>query len=873
MPEKKKYNIPAVPRILLKYMSLYHKKHSIVEDSEQTFSEIIKSEGSFKAKSWYWGNALKSIASYIKLFLSWRFTMFQNHLKIACRHFIRQKMFSFINIASLAVGLTCGILVFFFIRYEFSYDKYHEDARNIYRVVREHQGETAWTNSSEHPLAASLKQDFPEVLMASRVKKNDEVGVVEYGPKRFYEEDIYFVDQDFLEIFTFPLLSGDKKTALETPFSVLVTQEMAEKYFGDKEPLGKIIQINEWYSDMKHNYEIKGVLKNIPGNSHFMFDFLVSYNSLYSLKRRGRDSVETWSYFEPKTYIKLAPSANPKTVEKKCPAFLEKYKGENASSERIHLQPLTDIHLGGNLRFELENNSDMRIIYMFSAIAFFILIIACLNYINLSVARSTKRAIEVGMRKVVGANKKQLVRQFLVESVAFSILALLISFILVELLWMPFGSLIGKELMSNPFMNLDMVLVFIVIAIIVGFFSGSYPAFFVSSFQPVQIIKGNLKIGSKSSGIFRNSLVVIQFAVSIILIVCAFVIHKQLDFIKKRNLGFDKDQIISIYTLDGDLKKSPEPFKEELMQSPDILGVSASLDLPTTIRRTSSLVRTEEGEERKSELYYTFVDYDFFDVYDMEIIEGRNFSEHFPADRKHSVVINETAAKNLGWENPVGKKLKGQGTEWTIIGLVKDFHFKSLHSKIEPAIFILLNANRTLDYFSIRIDPIDLPSAIGFIREKWERFSSEFPFRYTFLDERIDRIYKSEQRLGKSFDIFTVIALMIAGMGLIGLASFITEQKKKEISVRKILGANFGSIIFLLAGEFMKCIAIAVLIAWPVSYFLMNSWLKNFAYKTSFGAEIFILSGLAASIFALMTVSYQSIKAAVANPVDSLRYE
>jgi putative ABC transport system permease protein len=453
MPEKKKCNIPAVPRILLEYMSRYYKKHSIVGDCEETFSEIEKSEGIFRAKRWYWSNALRSLMGYLKLVISWRFTMLKNHLKIAFRHFIRQKMFSFINIASLAVGLSCGILVLFFIRYEFSYDKYHEDARNIYRVVREHQGETAWYNSSEHPLAASLKHDFPEILIATRVKKNDEVGVVEYGSKRFYEEGIYFVDQDFLEIFTFSLLSGNKTTALKTPFSVLITQEMAEKYFGDKEPLGKIIQINEWYSDTKHNYEIKGVLKNIPDNSHFMFDFLVSYSSLYSLKRGGRDSVETWSYFEPKTYIKMAASVNPKNVEEKCPAFLKKYKGENASTERIHLQPLTDIHLGGNLRFELENNSDMKVVYMFSAIAFSILIIACLNYINLSVARSTKRAIEVGMRKVVGANKKQLVRLFLVESVAFSILALLISFILVELLWTPFGSLMGRELMSNLFMN------------------------------------------------------------------------------------------------------------------------------------------------------------------------------------------------------------------------------------------------------------------------------------------------------------------------------------------------------------------------------------------------------------------------------------
>jgi putative ABC transport system permease protein len=515
----------------------------------------------------------------------------------------------------------------------------------------------------------------------------------------------------------------------------------------------------------------------------------------------------------------------------------------------------------------------MRIIYIFSSIAFFIILIACLNYVNLSVARSTKRAIEVGVRKVVGANKTQLIRQFLVESVAFSILALLISLIFVDLAWPAFGALIGRELLSNPIHKLDMALVIIGIAIITGFFSGSYPAFYISSFQPIQIIKGTLRIGSKSSAFFRNSLVVVQFVVSIFLIICTFVIHDQLDYIKNRNLGFDKDQIITIYTLDGNLKRNPAPFKNELLGIPNISGATASLDLPTTIRRRSSLVWIDEGEERKSEFYYTFVDSDYFHVYDMEIIKGRNFSEDFPTEKDQAVVINETASQSLGWENPIGKKIKSHSIEWTVIGVTKDFHFESLYSKIEPMIFIALNKNRGLDYFSVKVNPIDLPSTLGLIREKWEKFSPEFPFQYYFLDERIDRVYKAEQRFGKSFNIFTIIALLIASMGLIGLASFISEQKRKEISVRKILGANFKSIIFLLANEYLKCIAVAVVIAWPVGYFIMNRWLKNFAYRTNLGVEIFLLSGLLAFVFALMTVSYQSIKAAVANPVDSLRYE
>jgi putative ABC transport system permease protein len=798
--------------------------------------------------------------------------MLKNYLKVILRNLKEQKGYSFINIASLAIGLSCCLLIMLYIRYEFSYDKYHNDAQYIYRLVREHQGELTWYNSSEHPLAASLKEDFPEVVKATRVKKNDEVGVVEHESKRFNEAGIYFVDQDFLDIFTFPLLSGDVRTALKEPFSVLITQEMAEKYLGNEEPMGKTLRIKEWYGEKKYDYKIRGVLENIPQNSHFRFDFLVSYNTLYTLKRGGIDSVETWDYYEPKTYVRLASPADPIELEGKFPAFLRKYKGEESASERLHLQPLTGIHLGGNLLFELETNSDMRYIYLFSAIAFFIMLIACLNYVNLSVARSTKRAVEVGMRKVVGANKAQLVRQFLVESIAFSILAFLISFLLVDLVLSAFGSLIERNLTLSLSQDLDMVLVFLGLAVFIGFLSGSYPAFYISSFHPIQVIKGTLKIGSKSSAVFRNSLVVVQFAVSIILIVCTFVIHNQLNYIRNRNLGFDREQIVTVYTMDRNLKSNPESLKKELLKNPGILGASASLDLPITVRRTSNVEWDEQGERRKSGLYFTFVDYDYFKVYDMEVVKGRSFSEDFPTDKEQAVVINETAARNLGWEEPVGRRIYSQGREFTVIGMIKDFHFQSLYRRIDPLVFLFYEG-RGIDYFSIKVNPSNIPSTIDFIEEKCRRFSPEFPFQYAFLDERVDGIYKAEQRLGRSFNIFTFIALSIACLGLIGLASFISEQKRKEIGIRKVLGADIRSIIGLLAREYVKCVAVAVVIAWPIGYFVMSRWLQNFAYRISIGIEVFILSGLLAFVFALLTVSYQSIKAAVANPADSLRYE
>ena len=800
------------------------------------------------------------------------FMLFGNYLKVALRNIKLRKGYSFINIAGLAVGLSCCILILLYIRYEFSYDKYHNDSQYIYRVVREHHGRSVWDNSSEHPLAASLKEDFPEVVKATRVKKNDEVGVVEYNSKRFNEEGIYFVDQDFLEIFTFPLVIGDIHTALNEPFSVLITQEMAEKYFGNEEPVGKILRIKEWYAEKKYDYKIKGVLKNIPENSHFTFDFLLSYNTLYTLKRGGRDSVETWSYYEPKTYIKLESHAKPIDLEGKFPAFLRKYKGKESASERLRLQHLTDIHLGGNLRFELETNSDMRYIYLFSAIAFFIMLIACLNYINLSVARSAKRAIEVGMRKVVGANKVQLVRQFLGESLVFSLLALMISVLLVGLVLPAFGYLIERNLTLSLFQDLDMLLVFLGIAVFIGMLSGSYPAFFISSFHPIQIIKGTLRIGSKSSAVFRNSLVVVQFVLSIVLIVCTFVIHNQLSFIRNRNLGFDKEQMVTVYTMDRNLKRNSEPLKRELLKNPEILGVSASLDLPTTIRRTSTIEWEEQGERRKLGLNYTFVDYDFFNVYDIEVTKGRKFSEDFSTDKEQAVVINEAAARNLGWEEPIGRRFQTQGREWTVIGVIKDFHFQSLYWEIAPLVF-LFHEGRGIDYFSIKVSPSNIPGTLGFIEEKWIKFSPEFPFQYAFLNERVDKIYKAEQKLGQSFNTFTLVALFIACLGLIGLASFISEQKRKEIGIRKVLGADFQSIIVLLARDFVKCIAVAAVIAWPIGYFVMERWLQNFVYRTGIGIEIFILSGLLTFVIALTTVSYQSIKDALANPVDSLRYE
>jgi putative ABC transport system permease protein len=798
--------------------------------------------------------------------------MINHYLRVLIRNFRRQKSYSLINLSSFVIGLSCAILVFLFVRYEFSYDRYHENSGRIYRVLREHQGDAAWSNSSEHPLAAALQAEFPEVVKATRLKKNDEVGVVEHGDKRFYEEAIFFADQDFLGIFSFPLVSGDASTALREPFSVLLTRPMAEKYFGAEDPVGKSLRIQEWYSRKKYDYQVKGVLRDIPKNSHFHFDFLISYNTMYSLKSGGIKSVESWAYYEPKTYVELSSGADARKLESKFPAFLRKHKGEEAASERIHLQPLTRIHLGGNMRFEIEPNSDMRLISMISAIALCILVIASLNYTNLSVAQTAKRAVEVGMRKVVGADRPQLFGQFLGESVAFAVLAYGLSLLVVDLVLPAFNSLIERDVSLDLAANAGWLAACFGIAVLVGVLSGSYPAFLVSAFEPLQIIKRTSRVGSKRSAVFRNSLVVSQFVVAIGLLVCTFVIHDQLTYIRNKDLGFGRDEVLTIFTMDAALKSNPEPFKRELLKNPHILGVTASLDLPTTIRRSTTVGWDDKGQQRESGMNFTYIDDDFLDVYGIPLEKGRNFSSAFPTDKNEAIILNATAAKELGWDDPIGKKAVAVGREWTIVGVMKDFNFQSLHWKIDPLVCVL-NEGRGMDYFSIKVRLDGIPGTLAFIEKKWKEFSPEFPFHFAFLDERIDTLYKTEQRLGRSVNIFASLALVIACSGLFGLVSFLVEQKRREIAIRRVLGADFRTIICLLTREYAKCLGLAAVIAWPIGYFAMRSWLRNFAYRTSLTVPMFLGAALAAFAIAATVVSLQTYRAAAANPIESIRYE
>jgi putative ABC transport system permease protein len=607
--------------------------------------------------------------------------MFKNYFKISLRNIKKQKSYSFINIFGLTIGLSCSILILFYIQYEFSFDKYHQNAKDIYRVVMKQPGNVYQGmdrfNVTPGALKDALLVEFPEVLSASRVQMRS--GIINYEGNRFTENRICLADPEFLKIFTFPLKLGDPEVVLNKPFSILISQTMSEKYFADEDPIGKTLLVNN-----EHEYLITGIIENIPKNSHFTFDFLASFSSMYAI-RGGRDRVERWNSNSYQTYIQLQNDFNKNKLEAKFPEFVKRYKGAESTHQFI-LEPLTGIHLGGNLNFEIETNSDVRYIYLFSAIGFFILFIACLNYMNLSTARSINRNKEIGVRKVVGARRSNLIFQFFGDSLLFSFIALLISMIFIWVLLPIFGSLLNRELSIGLLNNISILSTIIGLSIFVGIIAGSYPALFLSSLQPINIIKGTIsrKSGTTKSSKFRNSLVLIQFVISIILIVCTLAIYNQLHFIQNKNLGFTKEHILTIYNQDKNLSDNYGPFKNELIKNPDIFEVIVSENLPVTIRSNSTAKWEGQTEDDKMNIYRARVDYDFIDFYKMKLIEGRNFSPEIITDKQDAFILNKTAAKALGWENPIGKPFGFNSQKGVVIGVIDDFHYYPLYLKIEP---------------------------------------------------------------------------------------------------------------------------------------------------------------------------------------------
>jgi putative ABC transport system permease protein len=792
--------------------------------------------------------------------------MINNYIKVTIRNFSRQKIYSLINITGLSLGMGLFILIFLYIQNELSYDRFHEKADRIYRVAEESvQSGSPVSHANIFPIIApNLVKELPEILNAVRFEKGHRFLIKKNGNK-FIENHFFYADSSVFDIFTFPLIKGNPETALRDPFSLLLTEEAAHKYFGDKNPLGLTLNINNG-----QDYKITGVLKNTPQNSHIKFDFLAS---LSTLEAQDQNYGKIWGSMSAYTYVLLAPGSTPLEVEKKFSGFIRKHRNQKAAQRwKFFLQPLTSIHLNSHLNYEMETNSDIKYIYIFSAIALFIIVIAGINFMNLSTARSSKRAKEVGVRKTLGAARPQLAKQFMVESILMTAAAVPMAMILVEILSKLMSSFFGQPLSVSYWKNPFILLIFFIMVLFLGFFSGSYPAFFLSSFRPSSVLYGKMKAGIKGH-LFRKILVVIQFTISVFLITGTLFLHDQLDFIQNKKLGFDKENVVFIPMHDETVKKNFQPFKTKLLGNPNVLHVSASTSLPSVPPGMGAYFPQGFSGEDAFMVRHILCDCDFIPAFGLEVKQGRNFNKAITTDLKQALIINETAANRLGWEAPIGQILVNRSGKHQVIGVVEDFHFRSKHQKIEPLVLSLIPDNHYVYYTSIRISGENLKHTLDTIKHIWKSFSPTRPFEYFFLNDRFDQLYKSEMTTTRLFDFLTVMALFIACLGLFGLAAYTAEQRTKEMGIRKVLGASIFNIFYLLSSEFTKWIILSNLIAWPLVYCFMNQWLENFAYRIDLSPLTFILSAVAALMIALITVSFQAMKTAFSNPVESLRYE
>jgi len=801
--------------------------------------------------------------------------MFKNYLKIAYRNIKKHMGYSLINVAGLAIGMACCILILLFVFDELSYDKFHKNHDRIIRVTRKWFNEDGVVNLHlghvAPPIAPLLKNDFPEIIHAVRIIGIG--GLLVGKDSAFYEETrFFFAEEDIFKVFTFDMIAGDPETALRDPFSVVITDEMAERYFGTEDPIGKSVTIQA--SSQKADMKVTGVIKPLPHNSHFHPDFLGSFKTYEAVV--GDRELQSWSSNNYATYLLMPEDYDINRLKSQLDSFIDRNMSEGMSERtKLELQPLTDIHLYSHLDSEIEANSDITYVYVFSIIAFFVLLIACVNFMNLATARSAGRAKEVGLRKVVGAQRTQLIRQFLSESIVTAVISLLIALGIVLLVLPKFNQFIGRDLSLNISENISLFFFLFFIAIFVGLISGIYPAVFLSAFKPVRVLKGNLDTGKKGLS-FRTVLVVFQFAASIILIVCVSVVSGQLDYMQSRNLGFDEEHVVVLPSSPAIIFRL-EGFKTRLLQNPNILSVSAAKRVPSGRLLDSAGARVLSGETSEPvnfRIAQLMVDYDYIPTFKMEMAAGRNFSREMGMDPTQAFIINETAARRIGWQSPeeaIGKGFGYGRRNGQIIGVVKDFHFESLHQEISPIVMFLSKTD--LAQISIRIGPQNIPQTMAFLKDIWAELRPNYPFSYYFIDENFDQLYRSEENLQRIFSYFAFLSVLIGCLGLFGLASYSAERRTKEIGIRKVLGASTTGITFLLSKEFTKWVLLANVIAWPAAYLIMSRWLQNFAYRSGIGLGTFLLAGGIAWVIAFLTVSYQAVKASIADPIAALKYE
>jgi len=790
--------------------------------------------------------------------------MFRNYLKTAIRNLLRNPVYALINILGLSIGITCSLLILIYIKHEICYDKFHDKKDDLYRMVFEFVDSDMQTISPQMtaPVGPSMVVEFPEVLHATRTSTYRS-GFFTWNEQNFKVEHVLYADTSFFEMFSFDLLHGDRHTALNEPFSLVINEELSKQLFGDQNPVGKVLNWNN-----KDDLIITGVVKNPPVTSHLRFSSLISFSSLYQDKRLYMDWNGGMQYYH---YIELIPGFPKYEIEAKLPDFMYKninYILEDAgASINARLQPVTDIHLKSGYRGEIGPVGSMSNIYIYSAIALFILSIACINFMNLTTARSTRRAKEVGMRKVLGAAKDKLIRQFLGESIIMSLIGLIVALILIEILLPVFSAIVSRELELYQIKNLDLIIGIPVFVALVGILAGSYPAFYLSAFKPVLVLKGIFS-GQRSTTGFRNILVFIQFAISIILIICTLVIFSQLGYIKSKDVGYHKDNIVLLHFTSDQFKNKYELLKSELGNIPGILSSSATSEIPG--RGFTSNGYRPEGYDDWIMFNAVDIDYDYVRTLGLQVIQGRNFSEEFPTDRD-AYLINETLARKLNWDEAVGKTIY-RGQDHQVIGVVKDFHFASLHQEIGPLIFHM-SPYMGYDHLLVRFTTDDIALLLKNIQQVWEKIDPNEPFEFHFLDDVFDNVYQTENKMSSMLLYMAILAIIIACMGLFGLAMFNTEQRTKEIGVRKVFGSTVTRLFILLSGNFTRWVLLANLLAWPVAYFLTKKYMELYAYKINLPVWVFFLTALGAYLIALLTISFQSAKAGSTNPADALRYE
>jgi putative ABC transport system permease protein len=806
--------------------------------------------------------------------------MFKNYFKTAWRNLIKHKVFSIINIAGLSIGISICFIIMLYVQNELSFDRFNKNADRIVRIVfkADINGGKIFEANVMPPVAHAMKNDYPEVQDATRLRVAG-VPKIAYKDKSFKDDEMVFVDPNFFSVFTLPLIEGDAKTALQQPNTIIISKALAEKYFGNEDALGKTLV----FPDNKNAaFKVAGIIDKVPDNSHFHFDL---FASMLSVEEAKSDSWMGSNFF---TYLLLKKGADYKKLEGKLPGMVEKYMGPQIQQNMgislkqfitkgnhlgFALQPLTSIHLYSHANYELRPPGNAMYVYIFGAIAIFMLLIACINFINLSTASASQRAKEVGVRKVIGSGRMQLIKQFLIESALLVFIALFLSSILVKLA-LPFFNSISSQHLHFDF-NLKIISAFAGIGLLVSFIAGSYPAFYLSSFKPIEVLKGKFIAANKSFGL-RSSLVVFQFFISVGLIIGTIVVWQQMRFIQNKNLGYDKEQLLTIPNSYA-LGKNEEVFKQEMLQDPQIVNATVSSYKPAGPSNGGNALAYPEGHDneimRTTEYH---VDENYIPTFEMKMAAGRNFSKNFATDST-AMILNETAVKAFGWSNTmaIGKTIirenssRGTNVPYHVIGVVKDFNFQSLHEPITP-LLMTLEPDRGLIF---KVKTAGIQDLIVSMKTKWDQFNTGEPFTFTFMDDLYNKTYAAEQNTGTILNIFALLTILVACLGLFGLATYTAEQRTKEIGIRKVLGASVTSVTKMLSKDFIKLVFIACLIAFPLSWWAMNKWLQSFAYRIHISWWIFLAAGIISILIAMITVSFQAIKAAVANPVKSLRSE